>query len=307
VAGKAAGGTPEMAGDGVPGKAAGGGAGSDEGRGADQAAGRAAERTAGREPVRVVAARGVLEITLDRPPANAIDAATSRALYEAFARLEDDPGLRVGIVTGAGERFFCAGWDLKAAAAGEEADAYHGPGGFAGLTELHGRAKPVIAAVNGIAAGGGFELALAADLVVAAEHADFRLPETGLGIIPDSGGVLWLPRRLPRPVAVELLLTGRPMTAAEACDRGLVNQAVPADQLMPAARALAAQIIRSAPLAVAAVLEVLDATEAGSVPEGFAALRSGRLPRYAAMLASEDAAEGPAAFAAQRPAIWKGR
>ena len=262
---------------------------------------------AGREPVRVVAAGGVLEIMLDRPPANAIDAATSRALYEAFARLEGDPDLRVGILTAAGDRFFCAGWDLKAAAAGEEADADHGPGGFAGLTELHGRAKPIIAAVNGIAAGGGFELALAADLVVAAEHADFRLPETGLGIIPDSGGVLWLPRRLPRPVAVELLLTGRPMTAAEACERGLVNQAVPADQLLPAARALAAQIIRSAPLAVAAVLEVLDATEAGSVPEGFAALRSGELPRYATMLASEDAAEGPAAFAARRPAVWKGR
>ena len=261
-------------------------------------------RAAGREPVRAEASEGVLEITLDRPPANAIDAATSRALYEAFARLESDPELRVGIVTAAGERFFCAGWDLKAAAAGEAAGADQGPGGFAGLTELHGRAKPIIAAVNGIAAGGGFELALAADLVVAAEHADFRLPETGLGIIPDSGGVLWLPRRLPRPLAVELLLTGRPMTAAEACDRGLINQAVPADQLMPAAHALAAQIIRSAPLAVAAVLEVLDATEAGSVADGFAALRSGRLPRYATMLASEDATEGPAAFAGRRPANW---
>jgi crotonobetainyl-CoA hydratase len=287
-----------MAADGVPGKAAGGGAG--------MAAGGGAEVAAGRAPVRVEAGGGVLEITLDRPPANAIDAATSRALYEAFARLEDDPELRVGIVT-AGGRFFCAGWDLKAAAAGEGAGADHGPGGFAGLTELHGRAKPIIAAVNGIAAGGGFELALAADLVVAAEHADFRLPETGLGIIPDSGGVLWLPRRLPRPLAVELLLTGRPMTAAEACERGLVNQAVPADQLMPAARALAARIIRSAPLAVAAVLEVLDATEAGSVPDGFAALRSGGLSRYAAMLASEDATEGPAAFAARRAPNWKGR
>ena len=289
------------------GKAAGGGAGKTAGGGAGKAAGGGAGKAAGGEPVRAEASGGVLEITLDRPPANAIDAATSRALYGAFSRLEDDPDLRVGILTAAGERFFCAGWDLKAAAAGEEADAGHGPGGFAGLTELHGRAKPIIAAVNGIAAGGGFELALAADLVVAAEHTDFRLPETGLGIIPDSGGVLWLPRRLPRPLAVELLLTGRPMTAAEACDRGLINQAVRADQLMPAARALAAQIIRSAPLAVAAVLEVLDATEAGSVPEGFAALRSGRLPRYAAMLASEDAAEGPAAFAAGRPAVWKGR
>ena len=262
---------------------------------------------AGGEPVRAVAAGGVLEITLDRPPANAIDAATSRALYEAFARLEADPDLRVGIVTAAGERFFCAGWDLKAAAAGEETDADHGPGGFAGLTELHGRAKPVIAAVNGIAAGGGFELALAADLVVAAEHADFRLPETGLGIIPDSGGVLRLPRRLPRAIAVELLLTGRPVTAAAAAGLGLVNQVVPGDQLLAAARDLAAQVARSAPLAVAAVLEVLAATEDRPVRDGFAALRSGRLPRYTAMLASQDAAEGPAAFAERRPPRWQGR
>ena len=296
-----------MAGDRVPGKAASGGPGKAAGGGPKNAAGEGPGMAAGREPVRAEASGGVLEITLDRPPANAIDAATSRALYGAFARLESDPDLRVGIVTAAGGRFFCAGWDPKAAAAGEAAAADHGPGGFAGLTELHGRAKPVIAAVNGIAAGGGFELALAADLVVAAEHAEFSLPETGLGIIPDSGGVLWLPRRLPRPVAVELLLTGRTMIATEAGDRGLVNQVVPGDQLMPAARALAARVIRSAPLAVAAVLEVLDATEAGSVPDGFGALRSGRLARYAAMLASEDAAEGPAAFAARRPANWKGR
>ena len=260
-----------------------------------------------REPVRAEASGNVLEITLDRPPANAIDAATSRALHEAFARLEGDQELRAGIVTAAGDRFFSAGWDLKAAAAGEGAGADHGPGGFAGLTELHGRAKPVIAAVNGIAAGGGFELALAADLVVAAEHADFRLPEAGLGIIPDSGGVLRLPRRVPRPLAVELLLTGRPMTAAEASDHGLVNRVVPGDQLMPAAHALAAQIARSAPLAAAAVLEVLEATEGCPVRDGFAALRSGTLPRYAAMLASEDAAEGPAAFAERRPPAWKGR
>jgi crotonobetainyl-CoA hydratase len=233
--------------------------------------------------------------------------ATSHALYAAFARLESDPELRVGIVTAAGDRFFCAGWDLRAAAAGEPVDADHGPGGFAGLTELHHRAKPVIAAVNGIAAGGGFELVLAADLVVAGEQARFSLPETGLGIIPDSGGVLRLPRRLPRPVAVELLLTGRPMTAAEAYGRGLVNQVVPGDQLLPAARALAERITRSAPLAVAAALEVLDATEAGSIPDGFATLRSGTLTRYVAMLASEDAAEGPAAFAERRPKIWKGR
>src|SRR2546429_2123557 len=217
-----------MAGDGVPGKAAGGGP----------------RMAAGREPVRAEASGGVLEITLDRPPANAIDAATSRALYRAFARLEGGPELRVGIVTAAGGRFFCAGWDLKAAAAGEAADADHGPGGVAGRTELHGRAKPIIAAVNGIAAGGGFELALAADLAVAAEHAEFSLPETGLGIIPDSGGVLRLPRRLPRPVAVELLLTGRTMTAAGAGAPGPGNQGLPGGPPRPPARALPARGLR---------------------------------------------------------------
>jgi enoyl-CoA hydratase/carnithine racemase len=249
----------------------------------------------------------VLVITLDRPPANAVDVPTSLALYQAFARLESDPGLRAGIVTGAGDRFFCAGWDLKAAAAGEAVDADHGPGGFAGLTELHDRAKPVIAAVNGIAAGGGFELALAADVIVAAQHASFSLPEATLGIMADAGGVLRLPRRLPRPLAAELLLTGRPMGASEALERGLVNRVAPAGQALSEAMQLAAAISASAPLAVAAALEVLDATQSGSVADGFRLLRSGRLPRYAAMLGSQDAIEGPAAFAQRRPPHWQGR
>lgn len=258
-------------------------------------------------PVRTHAAGGVLTIVLDRPRANAVDVATSHALYEAFAKLEADPDLRVGIITGSGDRFFCAGWDLKAAAAGEPVDADHGPGGFAGLTELHGRRKPVIAAVNGIAAGGGFELALAADLLVAAEHAQFSLPEATLGIVPDSGGVLRLPRRLPRPLALELLLTGRILAASEALAHGLANQVVPGDQLLDAAHELAARIVAAAPLAVAAILEVLEATEGQSVQDGYATLRSGELPGYAAMLGSEDAEEGPAAFAERRPPVWKGR
>ena len=262
---------------------------------------------AGRAPVRAEQAGAVLVITLDRPPANAVDVATSNALYEAFARLEGDPHLRAGIVTGGGHRFFCAGWDLKAAAAGEAVDADHGPGGFAGLTELHGRAKPVIAAVNGLAAGGGFELALAADLIVAAEHASFSLPEATLGIMADAGGVLRLPRRLPRPLATELLLTGRSMGASEALERGLINRVAPAGQALAGAMEVATAIVASAPLAVAAVLEVLDATQDGSVADGFERLRSGRLPRYAAMLRSQDAAEGPAAFAQKRPPRWQGR
>jgi enoyl-CoA hydratase/carnithine racemase len=129
---------------------------------------------------------------------------------EAFIAFRDDPELRVAIVTGAGERFFSAGWDLKAYAAGDPAEPGDlGPGGLAGLTELFALDKPVIAAVNGYAAGGGFELALACDLVVAVTEARFSLPEVKLGLVADSGGVLRLPRRLPRALAMELLLTGR--------------------------------------------------------------------------------------------------
>jgi len=152
-----------------------------------------------------IARRGrVLEVTLDRPKVNAIDAATSIALGRAFAELQEDDALSVGIVTGAGERFFSAGWDLKAASAGEPADADQGVGGFAGLTEHWDLKKPVVAAVNGLALGGGFELALAADLIVAAEHAEFALTEAAVGLVPDAGGVIRLPRRLPRSMAMEL-------------------------------------------------------------------------------------------------------
>jgi len=162
-----------------------------------------------REPVQITVEGQTLLVTLDRPKANAIDVATSKALYAAFDRLRNDPSLRVGILTAAGDRFFSAGWDLKAAAAGEGIEADHGPGGFAGITEFFDIGKPVIAAVNGLAYGGGFELVLAADLVVAAEHAEFALTEVTLGLVADAGGLLRLPARLPRPIAVECLLTGR--------------------------------------------------------------------------------------------------
>lgn len=124
----------------------------------------------------------ILEITVERPKANAIDAVTSRLMSEAFVSFQHDPGLHVAIITGAGGKFFSAGWDLKSAARGEEDNVDYGPGGFAGLTELFDLNKPVIAAVNGIAVGGGFELALACDLILAAEHAEFFLPETALGV-----------------------------------------------------------------------------------------------------------------------------
>ncbi len=250
----------------------------------------------------------VLEVTLDRPKANAIDAATSRALCAAFTSFRDDPELRAAILTGGGERFFSAGWDLKAAAAGDEApDTDHGPGGFAGLTQLFDLDKPVIAAVNGYAAGGGFELALACDMIVAAEHAEFFLPEVTIGLIPDAGGVLRLPRRIPRAIANEMMMTGRRMTAEEALRWGLVNAVVPGAELMDRARDLADQICGAAPLAIAALKEVLRATEGQGLEQAYATMEGGGLQTYARMRASEDAREGPRAFAEKRAPVWRGR
>jgi len=260
-----------------------------------------------RPAVRTSVEGQTLVVTLDRPKANAIDVPTSRALYAAFDRLRRDPLLRVAILTAAGEKFFCAGWDLKAAAAGEGVDADHGPGGFAGLTEFFDIGKPVIAAVNGLAFGGGFELVLAADLVVAAEHAEFALTEVTLGIVPDAGGLLRLPARLPRPIAVELLLTGRRFSAAEAAGWGLVNRVVPAADVMTSARELAEAICAAAPLAVAAALEILRESEGAGAGPGFAIQRGDGMTAYRAMLGSQDAGEGARAFAERRPPRWQGR
>jgi crotonobetainyl-CoA hydratase len=262
--------------------------------------------TAVRTAVRTEVEDGVLWITLDRPPANAVDVATSLALHAAFRRLQDEEDLRVAVLTGGGDRFFSAGWDLKAAAAGESLTADHGPGGFGGLTELFDLTKPVIAAVNGLALGGGFELALAADLVVAAEHAELALTEVRVGMVADAGGLLRLPKRLPPVVANELLLTGRRMTAAEAHRWGLVNRVVTAADLGAEARRLAREVCASAPLAVAAVKEITAATAGLGDEDGFRRMRRGDLPAYRAMLESQDAVEGPRAFAEKRPANFTG-
>lgn len=257
------------------------------------------------DAVYVEVGAGVMEVTIDRPKANAIDAATSREMGAVFERFRDDRDLRVAILTGAGERFFTAGWDLGAAAAGEEYESDYGAGGFGGFVELDGLDKPVILAVNGVAVGGGFEMAMAADLVVAAEHAEFFLPEVSVGIIPDVGSVR-LPKLLPRQLAVEVLIAGRRLTAAEAHHWGLVNEVVPPADLLPAARRLADRVIAGAPLAVRAVLDVIDRTEEMNVADALALVRSGRVELYEQMLASEDAAEGPRAFVEKRSPRWKG-
>ncbi len=248
----------------------------------------------------------ILEVILDRPKANAIDNATSRLMGELFCEFRDDPGLRVAIITGGGEKFFSAGWDLSAAAEGEAIDGDYGPGGFAGITELHDLNKPVIAAVNGMAVGGGFELALACDLIVAAEHAQFFLPEIFVGVLADAASFR-LPKRLPHQIAMEMLLTGRRMDAEEAKRWGLVNVVVPPDQVMAKARELAEIIIKAAPLSIAAVKAVTRATVALDVEACYALMRSGKLEAYERMLSSDDAKEGLKAFAEKREPVWQGK
>jgi crotonobetainyl-CoA hydratase len=249
----------------------------------------------------------VFRITLDRPKANAIDAATSQALGAAFQELQDDPGLSVGIFSGGQGRFFSAGWDLKAAADGEAPDADQGVGGFAGLTEFWGLTKPVIAAVNGLALGGGFELALAADMIVAADTAEFALPEATLGIVADAGGVIRLPRRLPRAIAMEMLMTGRRAGAEELARWGLINQVVPLADLSDTAHTLAIRIADAAPLSLQAIKEIARAAEGKSIQDAYAATRDGSLTAYSGIYDSADAAEGMAALAEKRAPDWSGK
>src|SRR5919204_6459864 len=202
-------------------------------------------------PLRLTRDGPVLEVLLDRPPANAIDAPTSQMMGECFASFRDDPDLRVAIVTGGGEKFFSAGWDLKEAAQGTRPDTDYGVGGFGGLQQLPNLNKPIIAAVNGIAVGGGFELALSADLILASDRARFALPEINAGTLADAATIK-LPRRIPHHVAMDMLLTGRWMEVQEALRWGLLKEVVPANQLMSRARELANLLAQGPPLVFAA-------------------------------------------------------
>ena len=246
----------------------------------------------------------VLEVVLDRPKANAIDAATSRELGVVFQAFMAHPTQRVAIFTGQGERFFSAGWDLNAASEGESFESDYGVGGFGGYPELPNRSKPIIAAVNGMAVGGGFEVAMAADLIVAAEHATFSLPEAKVGVLPDAGSVR-LPRLLPAALTNEVLLAGRVLTAAECLQHGLINSVCTPQQLMDTARELATRICASAPLSVAAILDIQRAVEGLPLDEAMSQMRANDAYRRA--IDSEDAQEGPRAFAEKRPPRWTGR
>lgn len=258
------------------------------------------------EPVRTNIKGTVLEVILDRPKANAVDLVTSRKLGDIFAAFRDNADLRVAILTAAGEKFFCPGWDLKAAAAGDEVDGDYGVGGFGGLQELPGLNKPVICAVNGICCGGGLEIALSTDIILAAEHATFAMPEIRSGTVADAASIK-LPKRIPYHIAMDMLLTGRWLDAEEANRWGFVNEILPADKLHARAWELAELLASGPPLVMAAIKEIVRDAEDSNFQDALNRITSRQLKTVDTLYGSEDMREGFRAFAENREPVWKGK
>ena len=257
-------------------------------------------------PIKTSERNHILEVKLDRPKANAIDLKTSRVLGEIFTNFRDNPNLRVAIITGAGEKFFCPGWDLKAAADGDAVDGDYGVGGFGGLQELRGLNKPVIAAVNGICCGGGLEWALSADIILAAEHATFALPEIRSGTVADAASIK-LPKRIPYHVAMDMLLTGRWLDAEEAARWGLINYIYPAQKLMDEAYKLGELLASGPPLVYAAIKEVVREAENMKFQDALNKITNSQFESVEKLYRSEDQIEGARAFSEKREPQWKGR
>jgi crotonobetainyl-CoA hydratase len=256
--------------------------------------------------VKVTKKGPIIEVMLDRPKANAVDLVTSREMGEVFEDFRDDPDLRVAIVTGAGEKFFCPGWDLKAAAGGDEVDGDYGVGGFGGMQELPNLNKPIICAVNGICCGGGLEIALSTDIIIAAEHATFALPEIHSGTVADAASIK-LPKRIPYHIAMEMLLTGRWLDAEEANRWGFVNEIVPAEKLNSRAWEIAELLASGPPLVMAAIKEVVRDAENSKFQDSLNRITSRELPTIDTLYGSEDMHEGFRAFTEKRDPVWKNR
>jgi len=258
------------------------------------------------DPIKTRREGTILHVTLDRPKANAIDLATSRIMGEIFRDFRDNDSLRVAILRAEGEKFFCPGWDLKGAANGDAVDGDYGVGGFGGLQELPHLNKPVIAAVNGICCGGGLELALSCDLILASDNATFALPEIRSGTVADAASIK-LPKRIPYHVAMDLLLTGRWFDAEEARHWGLLREITTPQDLLPKTWDLARVLESGPPLVYAAIKEVVREAEAMRFQDALNRITKRQFATVDRLYASEDQKEGALAFAEKRDPVWKGK